>query len=74
MIPIRIQHRHLAALQQRWDTDALKDFRYNMNRARQERHAGNRVLARGYTHEAILDADFGRWRAMQALHHKRLGR
>jgi len=51
----RDQHAHIATLQKHWRADALRDRRYNLNRARIERRKGNRVLAAGYMKEASWD-------------------
>jgi len=49
------QHRHVAKLQRKWASDASRDEKYNRGRAKQERKAGNSVLARGYSKEAKAD-------------------
>lgn len=49
------QHRHIASLQSHWRANALKDARYNLNRAKEEYRAGNRVLAKAYEAEYRVD-------------------
>ena len=53
------QHAHIAALQSRWRADAMRDARYNLNRAKIERARGNYVLARGYVKEYKWDLLWG---------------
>ena len=74
MMHVRNQHRHLATLQKRWSMQALRDEQYNQNRAVQERHAGNFVLARGYAQEAGWDLFWGKRRAGLVRREKRLGK
>jgi hypothetical protein len=74
MINLRNQHKHLATLQKKWKADAMRDAKYNLDRATQERRAGNVVLARGYMHEYNWDMKFGGMRGKIVNREERLGK
>jgi hypothetical protein len=71
---VRNQHRHIATLQKHWQGNAMADAQYNLNRANEERRAGNVVLARGYMHEYNWDVKFGGLRGKIVKREERLGK
>jgi hypothetical protein len=63
---VQNQHRHAAKLQRQWAASAMRDARYNAQRAVIERRAGNRVLSGMYHKEAGVDVYWGRRRLVDA--------
>jgi hypothetical protein len=65
------QHKHFAALEMRWRSQALKDAEYNLNRAHEEMLAGNYALAHGYMEEYQWDIDAAKKRLRIANHERK---
>jgi hypothetical protein len=73
MIGIVEQHKRIATLQSRWGRDARADYRYNLERARQEKAAGNMILFRAYMKEACWDRQFANKRRAIEVRNRALG-